>query len=234
MNGSDPDPRALELALIALLQAYAGKEIAQENTSQRQTAIDAFVKSVFDKARIPAETEIPLEVVELQEQLYAESDRGCALIGSAFLEAELEKMLRTFFVSDSGALRKLFDGSKPLATLSAKIDFAYLVGLINKRMRCDLHAIRSIRNDFAHESKKISFNDNRIRSRCESLYHEPFGTPLAPRAKFTRVVISLLGMIHRTCSVMTRCVPAPEFEIEKSEVIKRIRTAAGEVLKSEK
>jgi hypothetical protein len=79
-----------------------------------------------------------------------------------------------------------------LATLSAKIDLARLLGLISETIRSDLHIIREIRNEFAHhiahktQHTKIGFDSPHIRDKCMALRciaHEP---PSDPRFAFVR------------------------------------------------
>jgi len=57
---------------------------------------------------------------------------------------------------------KLFEGVGPLRTFSAKIDIAYSMGLISAGVRRDLHAMREIRNEFAHSDGILSFNHEAI------------------------------------------------------------------------
>lgn len=71
--------------------------------------------------------------------------------------------------------QRLFEGNGPLATLSAKIDLARLLGLVTETIRSDLHIIRDIRNEFAHqiahktEHTKLSFSSPHIRDKCMAL-----------------------------------------------------------------
>src|SRR5680860_1238080 len=55
--------------------------------------------------------------------------------------------------------RKLFENSGPLASFSAKIDIAYSLGFIPSNEKRTLHAIRLIRNIFAHSGEpEINFD----------------------------------------------------------------------------
>lgn len=79
-----------------------------------------------------------------------ESDRGAVLVCSSYLEDLLKQLLRTNLKEGEG-LRELFDGiNPPLGSFSARIAACHAMGLIDERMRRDLHIVRKIRNEFAH------------------------------------------------------------------------------------
>jgi hypothetical protein len=75
------------------------------------------------------------DIFEFQASLYAESDRGCALLAAAFLDERLGDLLRAFFVDDATVADGLLDGIGALATFSARIDLAFLLGLISALAR---------------------------------------------------------------------------------------------------
>ncbi len=66
-----------------------------------------------------------------------ETDRGAALLGSSYLDFHLEKYLRVFLIENK-IVDELFKGYAPLATFSAKINFAYALGLINESLMKDI------------------------------------------------------------------------------------------------
>ena len=57
----------------------------------------------------------------------------------------------------------------PLATFNAKIELAYLVKIVTKECRRQLHLIRRIRNKFAHTLEPITFEDAQIKDMCGHL-----------------------------------------------------------------
>jgi DNA-binding MltR family transcriptional regulator len=136
------------------------------------------------------------EVFEFRQSLTNETDRGCALMAASYLEAELEKLLRKFLVDNDKIKDELFGHSHPLGSFSAKIDIAYLLGLIGPKIQRDLHLIRKIRNDFGHVAAPISFTDQAMSSRCRELHHDALGSDNLPRRKFTRVVLGVLAVVH--------------------------------------
>jgi hypothetical protein len=106
----------------------------------------------------------------LSKSLDHESDRACALMVAAYLEDELQRLLKAYFVDDPKAVGKLFDPMGPLGTFSATITMAYALGLIGPNVRHDLDLIRRIRNDFAHLSESLTFETPSIRDRCKDLH----------------------------------------------------------------
>jgi DNA-binding MltR family transcriptional regulator len=120
--------------------------------------------SVVTHAELDAETAILREVA-------SEKDRGAAIVIVAFLEDGLETAIKSRLVRDANTEHKMFRGTGPLATLSAKIELGFLLGMYGKVERNDLHRIREIRNEFAHKFNGITFEDQRIRDLIKNLPH---------------------------------------------------------------
>jgi DNA-binding MltR family transcriptional regulator len=68
---------------------------------------------------------------------------------------------------------RLFVGSAPLATCSAKICIAYALGLIGRKTKHDLETINEVRNAFAHAAQSITFRNKQIRARMSGLHAMP-------------------------------------------------------------
>jgi hypothetical protein len=134
---------------------------------------------------------MPAQVVRLTRtsmEILLQSDRGAAMIGGAYLEANLEAALKSA-LSDKGIKNKkgeiatqlfslLFDDYShgPLGTFSRKIRMAYALDLIGEHTYEDLVIIKDIRNEFAHNfevknrpSEGISFETQSIKDRCNQL-----------------------------------------------------------------
>jgi DNA-binding MltR family transcriptional regulator len=106
------------------------------------------------------------------EELEAQTDRGVAIVAAAYLDAELEKALRSYFAPNvsSKYQQALFDGAGAAAgTFSARIRLTHAIGLIGSDSEHDLHLIRSIRNDFAHSLAVKSFAEPSISAKCMKL-----------------------------------------------------------------
>ena len=99
-------------------------------------------------------------VLRLQSELQGESPRGVVLIATAMIEEALRELLLAFLVANASSNDTLLDGpNSPLGTLSAKVDAAYRLGLISHSFSRDLHVIRRLRNDVAHQPKGFKFED---------------------------------------------------------------------------
>ena len=165
------------------------------------------------------------EVVDFRHTLNAETDRGVALMAAAFIEYQLESLLRTYFVDERSVVNRLFEADGPLGTLSAKTDASYVLGLIPKETRRDIHLIRKIRNEFAHSSAPMTFETPGIANRCALLGHDFIGGTKTARQKFVRTAIGVLAPIrgvgadtaHR--SVPPLAVPGPDVLKRQAEFI---------------
>ncbi len=116
----------------------------------------------------------------VSDMLLKESDRGCAIFGAAILHDDLEELLRSYFRDDEKSVKSvvnpLFEGYAPLATFSSRIQIAFALRLITGDLRYRLDIIRRLRNDFAHQSGPINFDDAKCCDRLRILIAE--GKPL--------------------------------------------------------
>jgi len=128
--------------------------------------------------------------------LYQETDRGCALIATAFLDDALSELLKKNLIKDKKVSDRLFGSNQPFGYFSSKIDVACALGLIGKAVRQNLHLLRKIRNDFAHVADPIGFEHPPIKSRCYELTLHTLESNAKPRKIFTRVVSSILAALH--------------------------------------
>jgi DNA-binding MltR family transcriptional regulator len=164
---------------------------------------------------------IPKEVLLFREVLGQESDRGCALMAAAYLESELGQLLRRYLVNDETVAGNLLTGTGGLATFSARIDLAYLLGLVSPNGRRDLHLIRKIRNDFAHSPANIAFDHPPIAARCRELHHDLWKDQLPPRKKFVRVVMGAAALVHGALLQLEHRSPSPNIDMSSAPVQQR-------------
>jgi len=102
------------------------------------------------------------------EMMAKESDRACALLGAALLDAKLESIFRQSLKSYEKELLDNF--SSPLSTFSARIVLARALNWIDDATYHDLNKVRSIRNEFAHSfDHELSFDNQSISDRCSML-----------------------------------------------------------------
>lgn len=106
----------------------------------------------------------------LMEEFAKESDRACVIISAAMLDCALETILKAYLVPTTSSEDKLLEGAyAPISTFNARIDLAHRLGLISAQFCRDLHIIRKIRNDFAHNITDCSFEDPSVRRRILEL-----------------------------------------------------------------
>src|SRR4051812_2613930 len=103
----------------------------------------------------PGPRERAKEVMDFRASITEETDRGAVLMAAAFLDEKLKELIQRRMVADKKVSRRAFEFNGPLGTFSSRIDFAYLIGLIPKNAQKDLHTIRAIRNQFAHQAAPL-------------------------------------------------------------------------------
>lgn len=97
----------------------------------------------------------------------AESDRACAVLGAALLDARLESLYGRRL---RNAKEELLSSNGPLGTFSARIRVARALAWIDEDVRFDLDQVRSIRNEFAHNvDHELSFSNQSITDKCRTL-----------------------------------------------------------------
>ncbi len=99
-----------------------------------------------------------------------ESDRAAVILTASITDELLKSLLTAKLVPVTSSTDELFDGpNAPLQTFSSRIEMAYRVGLISCKFARDLHLIRKIRNEFAHNIQGCTFEDARVKSRIIEL-----------------------------------------------------------------
>lgn len=135
------------------------------------------------------------EAIAFRETLSPESDRGCALMAAAFLDARLKTLIARKLVDEPQAVKRFLEFNGAAGTFSSRIDFCYLTGLLPKSVHRDLHMIRKIRNEFGHRVETISFEDQEFRSRCESRQNSNVPEDASSRQKFSNTCYGVLSVI---------------------------------------
>ena len=152
----------------------------------------------------------------------SESDRACAVLGAALLDACLEGFYRRRIHKPTALLK--FNG--PLGTLSARIQLAYAVGWIAEDVRFDLDQIRRIRNKFAHNfDHELTFEDQSIAAMCRTLrvakvlLEANEDAASKPHPNLSAEVIRSLGALHEP--------PRARFEISVEMLAQHLDELAG-------
>jgi DNA-binding MltR family transcriptional regulator len=168
-----------------------------------------------------------MQLIKRSGLLREESDRGCALVATAWIDDSLTELVRSRFVDDRAAADELLDGDTPLATFSAKIKLLYCMGVINKEVKNDLDIIRAIRNLFAHDRDRLGFDTPTIKDRCRNLSVIPEVKSLKivmadePRDIFTSVSVWLVQFFLNLIRTSKR--PALDKKMTIEAYFERIR-----------
>lgn len=131
-------------------------------------------------------------MMTLVEEINGQSDRGAGIVGTAWLEESITGALESFLHPRPKSWDRLFKGTGPLANFAAKIDLCRLLGLVTDAIWADLHLMRSIRNEFAHQvahkesHSKLSFDTPHLRNKCMSLKCVKHEDLAGSRAAFIR------------------------------------------------
>ena len=141
--------------------------------------------------------------------LNEESPRGKVLVSTGFLEEQLKQILMAFSADCPQALELIEGGNAPLGTMSARITACYAFGLITKDEHDDLHLVRRIRNEFAHDIH-TTFDTQSVANRCRELKHSAKDNPATeanlgpmPTASqfYTAAVALIMNLINRPNAV---------------------------------
>jgi DNA-binding MltR family transcriptional regulator len=157
------------------------------------------------------------DVQKFRQSLTPETDRGCALLAASYIDEQLKSLICATLVKSDKVQKRICSAHGPLSTFSARIDFAYLLGLIGPKAHRDLHLIRDIRNRFGHSAEPLSFTDPEIEKLCKKFWHDGGVKALASRRKFVRIVLELLAPIHARQSCAKSRKEAEDFSIAPSK-----------------
>lgn len=150
-------------------------------------------------------TEARQRMITLIDEMNGQSDRGVAIVGAAWVEEAISASIESFLLSDPKTWQRLFGRNGPLATLSAKINLSRLLGLISDTTKSDLHIIRDIRNEFAHQiahktaNSKLSFDSPHIKDKCMTIKCIAQEGIIMPRAAFIRSCAVLYSNFEMIC-----------------------------------
>ena len=162
------------------------------------------IKSVNEQPEGPP----PLEKIDWGEfrktfeEIKVLSERGWAIVAVSHLDEQLAALLKAFFVDDQRTADQVLEDPGAISAFGARIELAFLLGLISARERKMLNLIRKIRNDFAHSSV-ASFSQSPIKERCLEVDAKPVLksktlSDQSPQEKFIAAFsFLLLVLVHR-------------------------------------
>jgi hypothetical protein len=113
-------------------------------------------------------------------QMMAERGRGVVLVGIARIDLALERLLKAVMAPNPDQEDALFRPERSLGSFAAKISLASRLALIDPAVAKALHALRGVRNDFAHSADATSLAAPHHRKRLAPAYAEARANPLWP------------------------------------------------------
>jgi len=157
------------------------------------------MEASFDNINVPNEV-LEEKKEKIREELFAESERACAIVGGAYLGELLGELLEHYLVENKTAGFDLLNSENvnaPLSGFGARILIAYAIGLLSKESYDALLKIKKIRNKFAHDLT-LSFSDPSISKLCKDLtplMHDPLLNERTSRDVFIHAVILMSGYL---------------------------------------
>lgn len=170
----------------------------EDENYKKLSAIRDAVRAAFDEIAVeldPTASKLMKEVLDFRESITHETDRGAVLMSAAFLDDKIRDLIQARLVQDKKVIVRSFGPNGALGSFSSRIDFAYLIGVISKNARRDLHTIRGIRNQFAHYAAPLSYEDEIIAPLCQKLVLHGEKGSVDPGTKYRRTVMHLLSLI---------------------------------------
>jgi DNA-binding MltR family transcriptional regulator len=178
--------------------------------------------------------DVGIEVIaEMNREFHDSPDRVIAVIGAAYLDSMLDRLLTAAFIQCTEDVERMLRPDGPLGSNGSRYQLCYCLGLITREQRDDLKIVAKIRNAFAHNFRPATFETDPIRGYCASLkqpgilaampaqlfppaaaetakaYVEAITT--TPREKYRMSVISLFGSLLRRLKYVRRASPAVWF-----------------------
>jgi hypothetical protein len=168
------------------------------------------------------------ELDSFSDELTGSSDRACAILGAAIVDQVLVFQLH-------GAMRELsrteflalfFDNRAILQTMSARIELSYVLKLNDQNEKTQLHAIRRIRNAFAHAVRPVTFETDLVRLECGKLSNNYLADDQAikelpeSRRLFIGICVGIFAHFHGNAEkpahygLTTKYLKSPDFSDE--------------------
>lgn len=165
---------------------------------------------------------------EFSEELQGESHRAAGIVGAAILDELLGELTGNYLVDDEEEQNRLFNPLAPFGSYGARINGAYLLGLIDEKALRELRRINKVRRKFAHEPESMAFENDDVVDQIANLEipdeiteatANTLGIPMPepdPRLRFIWAVTMMVQYIRSRIAIHEgqRLEPAPPFWIE--------------------
>ncbi len=133
------------------------------------------------------------QVAAMMEEINEQTDRGAAVIAAAALDELLNVCIQNRLIEMSRErYDALFGADRPLGSFSAKIEMGAALGFYSVAGYKTLHAIRDIRNKFAHRIEPMTFDHEDVIKIIDKSWQETFGTSRRQRFISAFSIMALL------------------------------------------
>jgi DNA-binding MltR family transcriptional regulator len=102
--------------------------------------------------------------------LEAETDRGRACVGDAFIDELLKELFRRRLIDRPKLVEELLGVGRALGSFSDRLKLAYALGWIGEETLRDCETIHKIRNAMAHNLDVDSFDRPEVRGKLDALH----------------------------------------------------------------
>jgi DNA-binding MltR family transcriptional regulator len=200
----------------------------------------------FSTASLRLNSGVVMEITDkfwnrLHLELDKESDRSLVIVAAALLDEALKQCVEKRMLPAKKKELCIFSGGNaPLSTFSSRINFCCQIGIISSALQRDLHIIRKLRNDFAHDPFDLSFENNSVKNRIAELdsvsdYKETnpearsnIGSPGARNDLIFAVSWRLYSITESLNEISAVKEPIPEFGyFDHGELMKRFGALIG-------
>lgn len=124
---------------------------------------------------------------EFINEFASETERAAVILATSKIDSLLSLLISNVLLPFPGKEDDLLDEERqrPLTSLAARISVCHRLGIVNAEFAKTLHAIRKIRNDFAHEISGAKLNLPPYRDQIRSLVTPFSGTDLFKDVKIS-------------------------------------------------
>ncbi len=106
----------------------------------------------------------------LMKEFANETDRGAVVLACSLVDNALTTLLQIHLLPSPDSEDALFDGGMaPLSHFNSKINFTQRLGLISSRLARDIHLVRKMRNEFAHNIDGSTLESGKIKQYLTTL-----------------------------------------------------------------
>lgn len=117
-----------------------------------------------------------------ESEMAESNERGCAIIGGAYLEEKLTRAVRQMLVRDDEIFEEMFRPSGVLGAFENKIRIAYMIGMITEPFMNDLMKLKEVHDRFAHRLYIKEFDHAEIKILLGEFHLVSVGVRIEKRA----------------------------------------------------